>query len=875
MQGPGELWRRLIFLLESRRFHREMEEELRFHLERKAEKNGADGMDAEEAHYAARRRLGNLMRLESESRNAWGWAAVDHLFQDARFALRGLVRNPTFSLIVVFTFACGIGVNSAIFSAVNALLLNPYPFPRADRIVSVSAHHISGKNQGTGWRDYQDWLQQNAVFDSMAINPWNGGYTLTGMGEPQRITGGETTPDFLRVLGIEPALGRFFRPEETLPGAPQVAVLTHATWQSRFSGSADVLGRTLMLNGRPFTIIGVLPSRFAFPGMQTVEFYAPLRDTAQSRYQHQYEVIARLKDDVSIARAQSDMSAIAARLERDYPATNKGWGIEVRPLREVLAQEARMPVLVLFPAVGFVLLLACVTVAGLLFARASGRAKEIAVRASLGATRGRILRQMLTECLILSLLGGVAGIALAVWLINVLRAAAPAYLGLDATLHLNNMVLAFTATISVIAGLLSGLWPGWHISGVDPDTVLKSDGDAWCRARSRKRWMFWLVASEAGLAVVLMNGAGLLARSLVRELNTDTGIASENVLTFALELPQARYSDQAQSIAFYRELLGRLRSIPGVDHAAAVMTLPMTGDFTGGSFQVEGRSKAADWVDTIVQYNTVTPGYFQAMGIRLLRGRDFDQRDTAASPPVAIVNDTLARQFFPNEDPIGHRYRDDYDGKWRTIVGVVTSVKNQMPMYPPDPGVFAPHAQKAERGMWITMKGRGDPVQLASVARITVHAMDNQLPLLHLRSMREVVSDALEQPRMLTSFLSGFAAFALLLSAIGAYGIVEYSARQRTREVGIRMALGASRWRLAGLVLRTGIAPAAAGVAVGIPAALSLSGVLRSLLYGISPRDVGVFLLVPVVLIMVAFVASAVPARRAVRLDAMTALRSE
>jgi len=797
------------------------------------------------------------------------------LLQDMRFALRGLGRNRAFSLVVVFTFACGIGVNSAIFSAVYALLLNPYPFPQADRIVSVDARHISGKNSGTGWLDFQDWRQQNSVFDAMAIIPWTGGYTLTGMGEPQRITGGETTPEFLRVLGIGPAMGRFFSPEDAVPGAPPVAVLTWTGWQSRLGGSAEVLGRALTLNGRQVTIIGVLPPRFAFPGVETCEFFAPLRDTTNSRYQHQYGVAARLKDGVSMERAQSEMSAIASRLERDFPATNTGWGITVQPLREIFAGEARTPVLVLFSAVGCVLLLACVTVAGLMLARASGRAKEVALRASLGATRMRILRQMLTESVTLSALGGAAGVVLSMWLMKILRAAAPEDLGLDTTLHVNNAVLAFTASITALTGLVSGLWPGWHISGVDPQRVLQGNGDAWSRTRSRKRWMFCLVAGQASVAVLLMSGAGLLARSLVRALHTDTGVVIENVLTFGIHLPQARYANSAPVAAFYRDLLDRLRSVPGVEHAAGVMTLPMTGDFTGGAFQVEGRPKAADWVDTLIQYNTVTPGYFRTMGIAVMRGRDFDDRDTATSLPVAIVNETLARQFFPGEDPIGHRYRDDYDGQMRTIVGVVKSVKNQLPMNPPVPGVFAPQAQKAINTMWITVKGRTERAQLASSARAAVHALDNQLPLLRVRTMREVVADALVQPRMLTSFLGGFAAFALLLSAIGAYGIVEYSARQRTREVGIRMALGASRWRLAGLVLRTGIVPAAAGVAVGMPAALALSGVLRSLLYGISPRDVGVFLLVPMVLILVAFAASALPARRAVRLDAMTALRSE
>lgn len=876
MERLGEIWRRLLFLFSRSRFNREMEEELRFHLESRAEQNRESGMDAGEAGYAARRQFGNAPLLEEKSREAWGWSALDHLAQDVKFALRSLRRNPFFAVVVVLTLAFGIGVNTAIFSAVNALLLNPYPFPQPDRILSVDARHISGKNSGTGYREFLDWRRQNTVFDAMAITPWTGGYTLTGQGEPERMTGGATTADFLRVLGVNPVRGRFFTAEEDSYGAAPVVVLTYATWQQRFGADPQIVGRTMSLDGQAYTVVGVLPRGFAFPGIETCAFLTALRNgISENRTQHQYGVVARLKPGVTVEQAQNEMSTIARRLEQQYPATNTGWGILVQPIGAALAADAGKPVLVLFGAVGFVLLLACVNVSGLLLARASGRTKEIAIRSSLGAGRGRMVRQMLTETVLLSLIGGAVGILLAVWLIKVLRAAAPAEFGLDATLRLNPTVLGFTVLVSVLTGILAGLAPAWSVSGADPNSILKEDGNAWSRARSRNRLMSWLVAGEVALSVILMAGAGLLVKSFALAAHVDTGLSVEHVLTFGLDLPYTRYSSGVAVNAFYRDLLERLKNTPGVETAAGVDTLPMTGNMMGGAFQVAGQPKAPDWVDTLVQYSKSTPGYFHAMGIPILRGRDFDERDTMASLPVGVVNETLARQYFPSQDPIGQRYRDDYDGKWRTIVGVVASVKNQQPMKPPLPGVFCPHAQSSSRGMNLTVRTRGDAGELANAARAAVHSLDRNLPLLKIRTMSEVVSDSLSESRLMTSFLAGFAVFALLLATIGIYGIVDYSVRQRRHEMGIRVALGARYGDVVRLVVRKGVLPAAAGVAVGVPAALALSGAIRAMLYNTSPRDLTVFAGVPALLLLVALGASYLPARRAARVDSTAALRCE
>lgn len=875
MASLGEVWRRFLFLWHGSRFNRDMDEEIRFHLEQRAQQNRSSGLSAQEAEQAARRRFGNVSLLEERIREAWGWSELDRLAQDVKFALRSLLRRPAFSLTIIVTLACGIGVNTAVFSAVYALLLHPYPFPQADRIVSLDARNSTGDNSGAGYQDFLDWQQQNSVFEAMAIVPTTGDYTLANRGEPQVLTGGRTTAGFWRVLGIQPALGRFFTSGEDRPGGPRVAILTHAAWKHRFGADPAVLGRAITLNGRPFTIIGVLPAGFVYPGIETCEFFTALQANTQlGRTQHQYDVVARLKPGIGVAQAQADMTAIARRLEQQFPETNKGWGIKVQPLRSYLAEGVREPVLLIFAIVASVLLLACVNVAGLLLARAAGRMKEMAIRASLGAGRGRIVRQFITETLLLSTLGGCGGVALSLLLMEVMRQAAPPQLALDSALLLNAAVLSFTLAISAVTGLLAGLFPAWTASRTEPSAVLKEESSTLSGGRTRNRLIAALVAAEVALSVILLAGAGLMVRSLTHALHADTGLRADRVLTFMLGLPAAHYSDP-QAAAFYRDLLQRLQSTPGVDSAAAVDTLPLTGDLEGGAFLLDDRPKPPDWRNRMVQYNASTPGYFRIMGIPVLRGRDFDDRDTATSTPVGIVNDTLARQYFPGQDPIGRKYRDDYDGSWRTIVGVVGSIAHQQPTAPPMPGVYAPEAQWPSRWLWIAVRARGNPAAIAAGVRATVRRMDSGLPLVKLRTMQQVRADSLSTASLLMQLLAAFSLFALLLDAVGIYGLVDYAARQHTHEMGVRLALGASRRAVFQLTLRGGMRSAAAGVVLGLPLALAVSGVLRAMLYGISPRDALVFAGVPCVLLAVAFCASFLPARRAATVDPVVALHYE
>jgi putative ABC transport system permease protein len=861
-----ELWRRLVAWFGRGRLERELDEEMRFHLEMAARKNREEGAEAGAAERAARRRFGNTLRLKEDSREARGWAPVERLAQDAKYALRGMRRNPGFTAVVVAVLALGIGANTAIYSAVNALLLHPYRFPDSDRLMLVEARHRDGGG-GTGYRDFLDWRDQNTVFEEMAIIPWTGAHVLAGRGDPQRIIGGDATAGFARVLGIQPALGRFFTPEEDRPGAPPVVLLSYDAWRRWFDGRPDALGRTLMLDGVAHTIIGVMPRDFAFLGVKTCDVWLSMRqDPANSRDQHQYGVVARRKPGVPLARAQAQMSVIAARLEREYPATNKGWGVQVRPLAEAAADDARKPLGVLLGAVVFVLALACVNVAGLLLARASARTREMAIRASLGAGRGRIVRQMLTESVILSLAGGALGIAIASVLMRVLAVAAPEDFALDASLRLDGGLLVFACVLSVVTGVLFGLAPAFY--GARSCLMVEGKGTS----RSESRFLSGLIASEVALALVLVAGAGLLAKDFLLRLNANTGLRPEHVLTFGLNTEWGSGETGRHIDAFYAELIARLRAVPGVRAAGAVHTLPMNGEYTGGWFEIEGRPMPGDRQQRSVQFYSATPGYLNAMGIPLLNGRDFSERDGSTSPPVAIISEKLARRFFAGENPVGRRIRVR---TWWTIVGVAGQVEHNGAGLDADPQIYFPHAQTAGSRMWIVLRGDGDPSALTAAARSVVRSLDPGLPLLRVRTMRRVVSDSLRQPRMIAAFVAGFAAFALVLASLGIYGVIAYSVGRRTREMGVRMALGASSAGVLRLVLRKGALMALAGVALGLPAALGVSQALVPMLLRAQPRDAGVFFGTALVLIAAALAASYIPARRAARVNPAGALRAE
>jgi putative ABC transport system permease protein len=797
--------------------------------------------------------------------------AVASAIGDIRYAVRMLVREPWFSAAAIFILAIGIGANTAVFSLANAVVFNPYPFPQQDRIVLLLGVHSSGQNHSTGYRDFLDWREQSASYEEMAIAPNSYSVTLTGNGEPERLQGFSASSGIFKVLGVQPFLGRTFTAEEDRPGAPRVAVLSYPAWKRLFAGSPNVLNRSMILDGNSHTILGILPESVVFPGLGPCDFWAPLReDPARGRYQHQYGVLARLKPGVSQRSAQAEISGIAQRLAQQYPESNRGWGVEVMTLREALAGGVRKPVGALFLAVFTVLLLACANVAGLQLARASARAREIGIRTSLGASRLRILRQLLTESVLLSFIGGLGGLLAARWTISLLVAAAPENLALATSLRLDPLALAFAACASLVTGIVSGLAPALHAS----KTAHIVRGGSAGMARSRNRTLSALVAAEVGLSMVLLAAALQLTSSLAWQLATDTGIRPDGVITFGIHLPRARYGTGESGPGFYRDLLARLRAAPGVVAAAAVDSLPMSGGMAGGGLEIEGRAKPEDWMDATGQTLVSTPDYFRTMGIRILRGRDFDERDTAAAPAVGIVSDLLARRFFSGEDPIGHRIKDAYGG-WRTIVGVVGTVRHEGPTGQDQPQLYHPHAQSRSLSMWVVIQTVRDPSQLASTIRGTVRSVDPGLVVMKLRTMREVISDSLSEPRMLSSFLSGFAVFALLLGVIGMYGSIAYSVAQRTKELGVRLALGASRAGVLLLVLKKAALLTLIGVGAGIPASIAASRLMGSWLHGSRAHSPAVYVLIPLLLMGVSLLASYLPARRAANVDPAITLRDD
>jgi hypothetical protein len=607
---------RLRVLFRREKFDAELEEEMDWDRRMIAQSEIEDGMAPEDASRRAAIQFGNRTLLRETSRDTWGWGPLERCLQDLRYAARILRNSPGFTMIAMLVLALGIGAGSTAYSLVRVLLMKPLPFPESDRIVYVDARHVSGQNSGAGYRDFLDWSEQNAVFEEMAIFPWASSYTLTAEGEPERVAAARTTHGFDRVLGLQPAIVRFFSAGEDRIGGPPVVLLSYAAWQKGYAGSLDVLGKTVTLDGVAHTIIGILPDRFALPGIRTSEFWLPLReDPAAGRLQHQYGVLARLKPGVSIERARSDMTAIARRLEQDYPRTNTGWGIAVTPaLPGVLSIDER-PLLVLSTAVLFVLLLACANIAGMLLARGTARAQEMTVRASLGAGRWRIMRQVLTESILLALGGGVLGIAFAAWLMGVTRRVAPADLALDASLRMDWHILLFALTLSVLTGLIFGLAPAWFAARANLASALKT-GTARSGFGSRNRVLSALVTAEVALSMALLIAASLLTKDLALIVRTSIGIRVDHILTFALDLPLSKYPTEVNRPQFYQDLLARLRIVPGVEAAGAIDTLPMTGSFSGGPFQIEGRPKPADWMDTTSQYLACTRGYLRAMDIR-------------------------------------------------------------------------------------------------------------------------------------------------------------------------------------------------------------------------------------------------------------------
>jgi predicted permease len=884
----SQIWRRLLSLLRRRRYEREMEEEMRFHLEMQIEQNLEAGMSAEEARYAARRQFGNQTWLKEASREMWRLNSIETLIQDLRYGVRTLMKSPGFTFVAVLTLALGIGATTAIFSMVNGVLLRALPYYEPERLVMVWADRpiLQAQFGLEDWpvavADFIDWRDQNQVFEHMAA--MNGGrMNLTGGGEPESVVGLFASASFFPLLHVRFAVGRAFLPEEDRAGADRAVVISHGLWQQRYGADPKLIGQKITLNDEAYTVIGVTAPDFQFPRRGEVpsyfhvtgkpDLYLPTAFTPQqmnNRSNSGWAVIARLKPGVSVGQASADMNAIARRLTEQYPQTNTDKGVRLAPLHQQVVGKAGTALLVLLGAVGFVLLIACANVANLLLARAAGRQKEMAIRAALGASRWRVVRQLLTESLLLAISGGAAGLLLAWWGVELLLKIAPDNLPRAYDIRLDTPVAGFTLLVSLLTGIVFGLLPALQASKINLTATLKEGGrDA--AGLLRRRLRGFLVVGEVALAFVLLIGAGLLIRSFARLTEVDPGIDPRGVLTMEIALPFAKYSD-GRSLAFFQQTLERLRALPGVEAAATVNPLPLSGAGASVGFPIEGRPTSLTFTAGM---RTISPGFFKTFRVPLIKGRLIAESDGAKAPLVVVVNESLARQYFANEDPLGKQIITN--NITRVIVGVVGDVKHSALDEEAKPEMYFPLAQAIFPPIFMSLAVRtsGDPMQMVAAVRGQVWAVDKDIPISNIETMERLMAKSVAPRRFNLLPLSVFALVGLALAGVGLYGVMSYTVTQRTHEIGVRMALGANRDDVLRLVIGEGMKLALIGVSLGLGGALALTRLLKALLFDVSATDPLTFIVIAAVLIIVALVACWIPARRAASMDPLVSLRVE
>ena len=805
---------------------------------------------------------------------------MDTFLNDIRYAVRNLLKRPAFTLVAAITLALGIGANTAIFSSVYALLLKPLPFAELNRVVAVwDSYPGKGVQRNEiAMANYLDWKAQNQSFEQLALYAW-WSTNLTGVESPERIQGMRVTANFFDALGVKPIMGRNFAEEENQPGKEKVVILTHSLWQRRFGGDPNILGKTITLNTNVCNIVGVMPEKFAYPA--NAEVYSPLPITPQlaaNRQFHSYYVVGRLKPGASVQSAQADIDNITARLEQQYPETNTGSRASVFPIVADTVRKYETGIWMGMAAVAFVLLIACANVANLMLARASGRRKEIALRAALGASRWRIVRQLLVESSIVALIGGALGILVAVWGIDALRAANPGDAAKFAPgwneLGINFTVLVFTIALSLLSGLLFGLAPALQVSKPNLNDALK-EGIRQSSGQSH-RLRSSLVVAEVALSLVLLVGAGLFLRSFVTLFKTDPGFNPENVLTMHLIVPTTKYKEEPLRAAFFEDLVQRVKAKQGVESAAAVNYLPLGGSNSSDAYLVEGAPEPAPGDENIGRYRVCTPDYFTTMQISV-RGRAFTDQDRAGAPPVVIVNETLARKHWPGQEAIGKRIR--FSGPldrapWMEVVGVIKDVKHDL-TEEVTPEYYLPFAQDVWASMIVVARTTVDPASLAGSIRQDVWAIDKDQPVFNVRTMQEVRSLSVGLQQFNSLMIGIFAAVALLLASIGIYGVMAFAVTQRTREIGIRMALGARKTDVLKMVVGNGMRLAFLGLGIGLVASWVLTRFISSLLFGVAPTDPLTFSVVSVCLLAAAFFACYLPARRATKVDPLEALRYE
>ena len=884
------LWRN-IFKQESA--NADLDEEVRGYLEMTAAEKVRWGMAPEEALREARRELGGVEQVKQNVRDIRTGVSMDTLMQDVRYAVRTLSRNLAFSSVVVLTLALGIGANTAIFTIVDGVLLKPLPYPEPDRLLMLWESSLTDRNLGTvAPANFYDWREQSHSFEKMAaIDPYPD-FILNGSGQARRMAGAAVSHDFFSLLGIHMAIGRDFLAEEDHPGSNHVVVLSYSTWQRFFGGRTAIVGSVVRLNDADYTVIGVLPRDFSFVSKASdyqsrnrFDLWTPLAlGSPPEEWQRNTQslcVFARLKPGISLRQAQTDLTQVAANLQRLYPAADKGIGITAVPLGQYVVGGVRTAMITLQAAVVMVLLIACANIANLMLTRAAGRRKEIALRVALGASRRRIARQLITECMVLAVSGGLLGLAFALLTVPAVVHHLPADLPRASEIAVDWRVLTFTSLLSILTGIVFGLVPLHQSRRVNANDSLKQGGRSVVSAQSRMRSP--LIVGQVAVTLVLLSGAGLMTKSLWKLTRVSPGFQTERILTARLSLPP-QYTNgykygmgqHREITTFQRKLLDRIRQIPGLQSAAFTSNLPLSGVDNSRSFDIEGRPLKPAGVYDLTKYRPVSAGYFETIGIPIQRGRGFEAGDAEDRPLVVAVNESMARRFWGAANPVGQRVRFD-NGEWRTIVGVVGDVHHEGLGAKPDPEMYVPYGQvpNVEARPVIVLRTSVEPASVTSALRKAVADVDANVPMDQVETMKQIVYGSVGESRFGTILLGLFALLALFVSAIGLYGVMSYVVSQRTREFGIRMAVGATRGAILRVVLGKAAKLVSIGICLGLVGAVLLARVIASLLYGVKPFDVATLASVSILLASVVLLASFVPARRASKVNPMDSLRYE
>jgi putative ABC transport system permease protein len=871
------LWRNLFH---KDRVEQESTEEIQAYLDMLTEAKIRQGLTPREARRNALIELGGVEQVQERVREIRMGQFIETAWRDVRLGVRSLVHSPIFTVVTVLSLALGIGANTAIFSVVNGLLLRPLPYPEAEQIVDV--WHTPPQQAFPGLdrfsvspANYIDWKAQSSTFEQMAVYTYTG-LSLSTSNDPLPLVGAAVSSDFFSVLRTNPMQGRSFTPDEERVGSDQVVVISHGLWQRAFGANPNIMGQTLTLNSRGFTVVGIMPAGFEFP--READLWVPLAwddKERQIRSIHDYLVVARLKQNVSLDQAQAEMSTISSRLEQQYPEENSGWGARVIPLREDLVGNIRLALLVLFSAVGFVLLIACANVANLMLARGANRRKEMAVRVALGAGRARLVRQLLTESVLLAVTGGLLGLLLAVWGSNMLVKLGS--LPNAGEIGIDTWALGFTLLVSFAAGIIIGIVPALQFTRTNISETLKQGagrtGGSPIKQHTRKA----LVISEVALSLVLLIGAGLMIRSFWKLQNVNPGFDTSNALTMSVVLTPSRYSEPHQMLAFFDRALEQIRAVPGVVSVGTTTTIPLAGGGSTQPFTVEGRPAGTIAEQPMAQTRYISPDYFRAIGIPLRQGRFFSDYDRDKSVPVVIISEAMARRFWPGENPIGKRLTPSFHSEQgaREIVGIVGDVKSSGLEVDSAAMMYLPFRQSPRPFLSFVVRTASNPESLIQPVSRAIYSIDKDQALTDVQTLDQVLVASLSGRRFNMTLLLTFAGVALLLAAVGVYGVMNYTVTLRRRELGIRMALGAKATDVLRLVLRQGLTLTLIGVGAGLISAYALTRLMATLLYGVTATDYLTFITVPAVLIAVGLLASYVPARRATKVNPTIALRTE